>query len=57
MFVIVRGDDFVVEGCEHDLDWFGTELGKHVLVNVRGIVGPDKITSRTFLHEQGHHGA
>jgi hypothetical protein len=35
-----HGDDFVTEGTRKDLTWFAAELNKHLIANVKGVLGP-----------------
>ena len=37
---LVHGDNFVLGGARHHLKWFADELGKHLIVNVEGVLGP-----------------
>ena len=38
----VRGDDFVIEGSQEDLDWTKGVLANKYLVKVRSILGPER---------------
>ena len=37
----VHGDNFVISTHRRHVQWFVTELGKHMIVNVEAVLGPD----------------
>ena len=37
----VHGDDFVCLGSQEDLDWYHAQLQAHLVVKIRGVLGPD----------------